>query len=64
MKLGCDTHMTSTLRRGVGGGGGQEGKNEMLLDAGVWEVSECSECPIFIFLLKEIDFNHDQASCL
>ena len=39
---------------GVGwGGGGQQGKNEMLLDVGMWGVSECSERPIYIFYIKE-----------
>ena len=34
-------------------GGGGYGENVMLLDVGVWEVSECSGRPIFIFFVKE-----------
>ena len=37
----------------MGGGGGKFGENEMLLDVGVWEVSECSGRQIFIFFVKE-----------
>ena len=44
-----DTHMTSTLTEGGG-------KNKMLSDGGGWGVCECSERPIFIFLLKNIGF--------
>ena len=42
--------MTSTLRGGVGDGGG---KNDMLSDVGGWGVSKCSGRPIFIFFIKE-----------
>ena len=45
-----DTDMTSTLM-----GGGEVRQNEMLSDVGVG-VSKCSGRPIFIFLLKKIEF--------
>ena len=46
-----DTHMMFILR-----GVGDYGKNEMLPDVGGWGVNECSGRPIFIFLLKKIEF--------
>ena len=58
-----DAHVTSTLRWGGDGMGDKKWQKWDVTGRRRWRVSECSGRPIFVFLLKTLDFHHDQILC-